>query len=94
MTLADDVRKIEEKVEKVEEQGWAMSILGDYKRQNKRLFVIWIITFISFLALLGYTIYLLNDIGTIEETTVSQEITDVETIGGNVINRGDVYGED
>lgn len=92
MSLQEDVQKIEEKVKKVEEQSWAMSVLSDYKRQNKRLFIIWIITFLAFIGMMCYTIYLLNDIGTIEETT-TQEITDVENIGGNAINKGDVYGE-
>ena len=41
-------------------------------------------------ATIGYLAYVLNDIGTIETT---QEISDVESIGGNVVNNGDVYGE-
>lgn len=50
----------------------ATEMLHILKTQNKRLFIIWIITFIAFICLLGYTIYLLNDIG-VEETTVSQD---------------------
>jgi hypothetical protein len=50
----------------------ATEMLHILKTQNKRLFVIWIITFIAFICLLGYTIYLLNDIG-VEETTISQD---------------------
>jgi hypothetical protein len=34
----------------------------------------------------------LNDTGTIEETT-TQEVSEVDTINGNVVNNGDVYGE-
>ena len=51
----------------------ATELLHILKTQNKRLFIIWLVTFIAFMALLGYTIWLLNDIGTIEETTVTQE---------------------
>ena len=51
----------------------ATEMLHILKTQNKRLFIIWIITFIAFICLLGYTFYLLNDIGTIEETAVSQD---------------------
>lgn len=51
----------------------ATEMLHILKTQNKRLFIIWIITFIVFICLLGYTIYLLNDVGTIEETTISQD---------------------
>lgn len=50
----------------------ATEMLHILKTQNKRLFIIWIITFMAFICLLGYTIYLLNDIG-VEETTVSQD---------------------
>ena len=42
-------------------------------------------------ATIGYLVYVLNDIGVIEETT--QEITDFDTINGNVVNNGDIYGE-
>ena len=75
----------------MENKGFAMEILKDMKKQNKRMFAIWIITFIAFAGLLCYTIYLLNDIGTIETTT--QEVNNIDSIGGSVIN-GDNYGED
>lgn len=52
----------------------ATEMLHILKTQNKRLFIVWLVTFIAFIGLLGYTIWLLNDIGTIEETTeVSQD---------------------
>lgn len=51
----------------------ATEMLHILKVQNKRLFVVWIITFIAFICLLGYTIYLLNDVDKIEETTISQD---------------------
>ena len=51
----------------------ATEMLHILKVQNKRLFIIWLITFIAFIGLLGYTIYLLNDIGTTTETS-TQEI--------------------
>lgn len=52
---------------------FALELIQDYKKQNKRLFVVWLITFIAFVGLLGYTIWLLNDIGTYEETTITQD---------------------
>lgn len=51
----------------------ATEMLHILKAQNKRLFIIWLVTFIAFIGLLGYTIWLLNDIGTIEETDVTQK---------------------
>lgn len=67
----------------------ASEMLHILKVQNRRLFIMWIVTFIAFIGLLSYTVWLLNDIGVIEETT--QEITDFDTINGNVVNSGDVY---
>jgi hypothetical protein len=61
------------------------------KVQNKRLFIVWLVTFVAFIGLLGYTIWLLNDIG-VETTT--QEISDVDTIENSNVTNGDMYGED
>lgn len=44
----------------------ATEMLHILKVQNKRLFIIWLITFIAFISLLGYTIWLLNDIEVVE----------------------------
>lgn len=71
----------------------ATEMLHILKVQNKRLFIIWLITFIAFICLLGYTIWLLNDIGTYEETR-SQEITDIESIENSDIINGDYDGND
>ena len=70
----------------------ATEMLHILKSQNKRLFIIWLVTFIAFIGLLGYTIWLLNDIGTIEETN-SQDIQDVNTIENSNITNGDINGE-
>ena len=74
MGLKDDVLDIKKEFQEVKNQSFAMDLLNDYKKQNKRQFVIIIILIFAFIALLAYTIYLLNDIG-VEETqqTVSQD---------------------
>lgn len=60
----------------------AMQYVRDYKKMCKMFFTIWIITFISFIGLLSYTIYLANDIG--EETTiVSQDNAENNNYIGN-----------
>ena len=64
---------VKKEVEDLKQESLAMEMIQDAKVQNKRLFIIWIITFIAFISLLGYTIYLLNDIGTIETTEVKQD---------------------
>lgn len=74
----------------MEEQTLVMELLSDTKKEKKRLFVMWLITFIALIGLGIYTIYLLNDIGTIE---TKQEIQDVDTIENSNINNGGTYGE-
>lgn len=88
------LHKHEEKINnnslKIKENGYALEILKDYKFGNKRLFISLIIVLIMWFATIGYLVYVLNDVGSIETT---QEIEDVETIeNSNVIN-GDMYGE-
>lgn len=69
----------------------ASEMLHILKIQNKRLFIVWLVTFVAFIGLLGYTIWLLNDIGTIEETS-TQDIQDVNTIENSNITNGDING--
>ena len=68
----------------------ASEMLHILKVQNKRLFIIWLVTFVAFIGLIGYTLWLLNDIGTIEETT--QEVSQENNNGNNnfVGNDGDI----
>ena len=91
MSMKDEVLELKKELEEVKEQSFASEILSDYKKANKRQFVIILVILGMFTALLSYTIYLLNDIGTIETTT--QEVNNIDSIDGSVIN-GDNYGED
>ena len=70
--MREELMELKEEIRELREETFAMEILADYKKQNKRLFVMWIITFLTLVALSCYTLYLVNDIGTIE-TTVTQE---------------------
>lgn len=90
MGLKEEVLEMRKEVNEVKEQSLAMDLLNDYKKQNKRQFVIILIILGMWFCTIGYLIYVLNDIG-VEETT--QEVTDVNTIGGSVVNKGDIYGE-
>ena len=62
----------------------ATEMLHILKVQNKRLFIIWLVTFIAFMGLLGYTIWLLNDIEVVENTDTI-DIQDVEVIDNSHI---------
>lgn len=100
----NQLQKTEEKIEKLEEKSFAMEMLEFSKRQleinnknlgsaNKRYFIIIILLIIALCLSIGYTIYLLNDISTIRTETI-QEVSDIDTIGGNITNNGDIYGKD
>lgn len=68
----------------------ATEMLHILKVQNKRLFIVWLVTFIAFIGLLGYTIWLLNDIGVIEETVTQDTANGYNNYIGNdgEINNG------
>jgi len=73
MSLKDDVEKLNEKVEQT---SFAYELLSDMKKQNKRLFIIILVILSMWFATIGYLVYVLNDIGIIEETTITQDNED------------------
>ena len=92
MSMKEEVLELKKELEEVKEQSFASEILSDYKKANKRQFATIIIILCMWFATIGYLIYILNDIGVIEETT-NQEVTDIETVNGSIVNKGDINGE-
>lgn len=73
-----------------DKESFAYEILQDYKKANKRQFIIILVILFMWFATGGYLIYILNDIGTEEITeTYTQEINDIETIENSSINNGE-----
>ena len=79
-----DLKKLEKKIDKnadriienadrIQKNSYALEILNGYKTDNRRLFVILLIVLFMWFATIGYLVYVLNDTGTIEETTVTQD---------------------
>ena len=85
--MRDEVLELEKEVKEIQEHSFAMELLKDQKKQNKRQFIIILVILGMFTCLLGYTIWLLNDIGV--ETT---EVTQDNTNGNNnfIGNDGDI----
>ena len=77
----------------MEDNSFAMDLLKDYKRQNKRQFIIILVILAMWFVTIGYLVYVLNDIGTVETIDTTQEVSDIDSINGNVVTNGDVYGE-
>ena len=88
--MRDEIMAVKKELEEVKEKSFALELLQDQRKANKRMFIIWLITFIALVGVSVYTVYLLNDIGTIETT---QEIQDIDTIENSNITNGDKYGE-
>ena len=84
----DEIDNIRNEVHELQEQSLALELLKDYKKQNKRQFVIILVILGMFTALLGYTIYLLNDFGVSTETDTI-DIDNVEEIDNSHIKIGD-----
>ena len=80
---------VQKEIEELKEQSLAMELIKDYKKQNKRQFVIILVILVMWFATIGYLVYTLNDIGTIEEDNDSIEIQDVENIDNSHIKIGD-----
>lgn len=91
MGLKEDFNETKKELEELKEQSFAMEILQDYKKVNKRQFIIIIILIFALIGSIGYTIYLLNDISQVTTTDVQQEN---ESGDNNYIGRdGDINGK-
>ena len=82
-------KKIMANFDKIQQNSLAVEILKDYKADSKKWFTILLIVLCMWFLTIGYLVYVLNDTGTIETT---QEVENVETIGGSVVNDGDING--
>lgn len=76
----------------MKEKSVAWELLETAKKQNRRQFIIILVILVMWFLTIGYLVYVLNDIGTVE-TTTTQDIQDVKTIENSKITNGDMYGE-
>ena len=72
--------KIENNERKIHQNTGALEILQTFKADSKKFFIMWLITFIAFIGLLGYTIYILNDS---QKVTTTQEVEQENESGNN-----------
>ena len=79
MGIKEDLNEVKEEISEMkrenEDMSFAMELLKDQRKQNKRLFVIILVILSFWFATIGYLVYVLNDIG-VEETTITQENED------------------
>ena len=88
----EEIDNIRNEVHELQEQSLALELLKDYKKQNKRQFVIILVILGMWFATIGYLVYILNDIGTETTTTESYDMStengNNNFIGGD--NNGDI----
>lgn len=94
MGLKEDIEKVEKKMKEIEQESVAMEFVKDYKATNARMFWIIIVILVMWFLTIGYLVYVLNDTSVVETTETTQEVTDVDTVNGNIVNNGDIYDED
>lgn len=78
MGLKEEVLEMKKEVEKIQEHSFAMELLKDQKKQNKRMFIIILVILGMWFATIGYLIYVLNDISV--ETTTTTETVDIDDV--------------
>lgn len=71
----EEIDNIKNEVHELQEQSLALELLKDYKKQNKRQFVIILVILGMWFATIGYLVYILNDIGTETTTTESYDMS-------------------
>lgn len=83
--------KIQRNEKKIHQNTGALEILKTFKSDSRKFFIMWLITFIAFIGLLGYTIYILSSY---QEVTTTQEVEQQNDNGNNnFIGRdGDING--
>lgn len=81
--------KIQRNEKKIHQNTGALEILKTFKSDSRKFFIMWLVTFIAFIGLLGYTFYILSNY---QQVTTEQRVEDVDTIDGDIVN-GDNYGE-
>lgn len=93
--MKEDINMAKKELNELKEHSFAMEILREQKKSNKRLFVALIVVLFMWFVTIGYLVYVLNDVGEYDEQTI--DIEDVEVIDNSHIKIGDdVYqvGED
>ena len=71
--LDENSKKIMENFKRIQQNTGALEILRGFKSDSNRWFIILIIVLCMWFLTIGYLVYVLNDTGTIEETSVTQE---------------------
>lgn len=96
MELREDVYDIKKELQEVKKESFAFSILSDYKRQNKRLFIALVIVLVMWFTTIGAFLYYIINVDYEEVTEISgveTEEGDANACVGDSCNNGVINGE-
>jgi hypothetical protein len=79
--------KIQNNEKKIHQNTGALEILKTFKSDSRKFFIMWLITFIAFIGLLGYTIYILSSYQAVTTTDKNGRVH-CKTCGAFVGNKG------
>lgn len=77
--MRDEIMEVKREIEEVKEKSFALELISDYKKQNKRQFIVVLIILTMWFASIGLFIYYINTTGYEETITETAETDD----GGN-----------
>jgi hypothetical protein len=77
--MRDEIMEVKREIEEVKEKSFAMELISDYKKQNKRQFIVILVILTMWFASIGLFIYYINTTGYEETITETAETDD----GGN-----------
>lgn len=94
MSIKEDIEKVQKKVNVIEEKSFALDLLRDYKKQNKRQYVVILVILSMWFITIGLFVYYINTTG----YEVVTETADTEGEGnacvGDKCNNGEInYGK-
>lgn len=91
--MRDEIMEIKKEVEEVKEKSFALELISDYKRQNKRQFIVILVILTMWFASIGLFIYYINTTG-YEVTTETAETNDSgNACVGDNCNNGVINGK-
>lgn len=88
--MREDIMEVKKEIKELKEQSFAMELYKNMQNEmqkiNKRFFFVLIIVLCMWFATIGYLVYILNDIETVNDTV---DIQDVKSIDNSHIKIGD-----
>lgn len=92
--MRDEIMEVKREIEEVKEKSFAMELISDYKRQNKRQFIVILVILTMWFASIGLFIYYINTTGYEETITETAETDDSgNACVGDNCNNGVINGK-